>query len=118
MRHHNFIQKKVLGYINDFYSEKVESNLDQAKKDEWFDFLDNITNFDTYDNYIDQLVKDNDKIVILQYFYSHVDEDGNISVLKKVSERNVWIKDNMKYYKDIEKLMKPYFENEAESEDK
>lgn len=112
MRHHNFIQKKVLNYINDFFFKYIENNVEASSeiKSRWNEFLEEIINFDTYDNYIDHLIKDNDRVVVLQYFYSHVDDDGNLSTLEKVSERNIWIKDNMIYYKDIEKMMSCYFD--------
>ncbi len=116
MRRHNFIQKKVIEYVTNFYSCNIEAKASFEEREGWENFLQEISNFDTYDNYIDQLIKDNDKVVVLQYYYSHVDNDGVLSTLKNVSEGNVWIKDNMKYYKDIEKLMKPYLMQETEGE--
>lgn len=116
MRRHNFIQKKVIEYVTNFYINNIESKASLEEKEDWENFFQEISNFDTYDNYIDQLIKDNDKVVVLQYYYSHVDNDGVVSTLKSVSEGNVWIKDNMKYYKDIEKLMKPYLITEIEGE--
>ena len=117
MRRHNFIQKKVIEYVTNFYINNIESKASLEEKEDWENFFQEISNFDTYDNYIDQLIKDNDKVVVLQYYYSHVNNDGVVSSLKSVSEGNVWIKDNMKYYKDIEKLMKPFLQVEAEGEE-
>lgn len=95
MRHHDFIQKKILGHLSDYLNK---NNL------EWNEFMDEITNFDRFDCYIDQLVYDDEKILALQYFYSHTNNDGKLSELKNIAESNIWVNHNIKYYKEVEKM--------------
>lgn len=114
MRRHDFIQKKVVSYIQEFYFNNVINHITKEEKEKWNEFIDEISNFDNYDNYIDNMILDNDKIVLVQYYYSHVDNEGKLCDLDDVSESNIWIKDNIKYYKEVEKLMEGLMNKEYE----
>lgn len=105
MRRHDYVQKKVVGFIQDFYFDYIRDNIDNEEKEKWDNFLDEISIFDNYDNYIDNMILDNDKTVLVQYYYSHVDNDGKLSNLDTMSDTNIWIKDNINYYREVEKLM-------------
>jgi len=119
MRHHDFIQKKIIGYLNDYYFTQIEQGkLSDQEKEGWDSFLTEIINFDQFDNYVDQLVLEDKRIVALQYFYSHTDLNGALDELEKASIQNIWVKDNMNYYQKVEKIINNSLKKNEESEKK